>query len=203
LGKIEGLHCVKVKDQPAGHLNPIVYVAVAEFRDEFTMAARRKTKTGKGDGETGGHGPKNGAKPSSRPVWQGHLRLSLVSCPVALYGATSHAENISFHLLNPDTKNRIRMVPTDPDTGSVDRGDLVKGYELSKNHYVVLNDKDLDAVKLDTTHSLEIERFVDERDVDRLLLPISPVWPGNRKWLRGHKKLFSRGDRKARRDCWC
>ena len=74
-------------------------------------------------------------------MWQGHLRLSLVSCPVALYGATSRSSDISFHLLNPETNNRIRMIPTDPDTGPVERADLVKGYEISKNHYVVLTQR--------------------------------------------------------------
>jgi DNA end-binding protein Ku len=105
---------------------------------------------------------------SSRPVWQGNLRLSLVSCPVALFNATSGGSDISFHLLNPETNNRIRMIPTDPDTGPVQRSDLVKGYEIEKNHYVILEKDELDAVKLETTHTLEIERFVDESEIDRL-----------------------------------
>jgi len=108
------------------------------------------------------------AKLSSRPIWQGNLRLSLVSCPVALYNATSRSSDISFHLLNPETNNRIRMVPTDPETGPVNRADLVKGYEISKNHYVILEKHELDAVKLETTRSIEIERFVDENEIDRL-----------------------------------
>src|SRR4249919_559427 len=108
------------------------------------------------------------AKLSTRPMWQGALRLSLVSCPVALFNATSRTADISFHLLNPETNNRIRMIPTDPDTGPVQRSDLVKGYEISKNHYVVLSNEELDAVKLETTRTIEIERFVDEKDIDRL-----------------------------------
>ena len=60
------------------------------------------------------------------------------------------------------------MIPTDPDTGPVERADLVKGYEISKNHYVVLSNEELDAVRLETTHTIEIERFVDEKDIDRL-----------------------------------
>src|SRR5277367_7134982 len=75
-----------------------------------------------------------------RPVWEGHLKLSLVSCPVSLYRATTSKSDVSFHLLNPETNNRIRMIPTDPDTGPVERADLVKGYEVSKNEYVVLTD---------------------------------------------------------------
>ena len=60
------------------------------------------------------------------------------------------------------------MIPTDPDTGPVERADLVKGYEISKNHYVVLSNDELNAVKLETTHTIEIERFVDEKEIDRL-----------------------------------
>jgi DNA end-binding protein Ku len=103
-----------------------------------------------------------------RPAWQGHLRLSLVSCPVALLNATSHADDISFHLINPKTHNRIRMVTTDPDTGPIDRADLVKGYEVSKGEYVLVTPEDLDSVKLETTHTLEIERFVDADTIDRI-----------------------------------
>jgi DNA end-binding protein Ku len=60
------------------------------------------------------------------------------------------------------------MIPTDPDTGPVQRSDLVKGYEISKNHYVVLSNDELDAVRLETTRTIEIERFVDEKEIDRL-----------------------------------
>jgi DNA end-binding protein Ku len=105
---------------------------------------------------------------SARPVWQGHLRLSLVSCPVALYKATSRANDISFNLLNPETNNRVRMIPTDPETGPVNRSDLVRGYEIEKNRYVIIDDEELDAVKLETTHTLDIERFVDADSIDRL-----------------------------------
>src|SRR3954468_2009527 len=69
---------------------------------------------------------------SARPVWQGHLRLSLVSCPVALYKATTKTNDISFNLLNPETGNRIKMVPTDPETGPVNRSDLVRGLRLRR-----------------------------------------------------------------------
>jgi DNA end-binding protein Ku len=138
------------------------------------MAARKKARKAPAKKaahpKVAHHSPANSNEPrlSRRPIWQGNLRLSLVSCPVALYGATSRSSDISFHLLNPETNNRIRMIPTDPDTGPVERADLVKGYEISKNHYVVLSSEELDAVKLETTHTIEIERFVDEKDIDRL-----------------------------------
>jgi DNA end-binding protein Ku len=105
---------------------------------------------------------------SARPVWRGHLRLSLVSCPVALYRATTKSNDVSFHLVNPETNNRVRMVPTDPDQGPVERASLVKGYEVAKNHYVLLSDEELQSVKLATTHTLDIERFVDVTEIDRL-----------------------------------
>lgn len=105
---------------------------------------------------------------AARPTWQGHLKLSLVTCPVALYTATSSASHVSFHLINPDTNNRIRMVPTDPETGPVERSDLVKGFEVSKDEYVLFDDADFDKVKLESTRTIDINQFVDEDEIDRL-----------------------------------
>lgn len=105
---------------------------------------------------------------SNRPIWSGNLRLSLVSCPVALYGAVSHRRDISFHLINPATNNRIKMVPTDPDTGPVNRSELVKGYEFEKDRYAIVTPDELNAVRLDTTDNLDIELFVDAAAIDRL-----------------------------------
>lgn len=104
----------------------------------------------------------------ARPVWQGNLRLSLVSCPVALYGATTRAHDVSFHLLHKDTQNRIRMVPHDPELGEVKRSDLVKGYEVSKDHYVIMTDEEIKAVRLPSTRRIDIEKFVDAADIDRI-----------------------------------
>lgn len=105
---------------------------------------------------------------AARPTWQGHLKLSLVTCPIALYTATSASSHVAFHLINPDTNNRIRMVPTDPDTGPIERADLVKGYEVSRDEYVLMDDADFDKVKLESTRTLSIDQFVDEADIDRL-----------------------------------
>jgi DNA end-binding protein Ku len=109
-----------------------------------------------------------GAALSNRPVWSGNLRLSLVSCPVALYGAVSRRRDISFHLINPATNNRIRMVPTDPDAGPVNRTDLVKGYEFEKDRYAIVTNEELNGVRLDSTDNLEIELFVAAAAIDRL-----------------------------------
>jgi len=105
---------------------------------------------------------------AARPTWQGHLKLSLVTCPVALYTATTSTNDVRFHLINPDTNNRIRMVPTDPDAGPVERSDLVRGYEVSKDEYVLFDDADFDKVKLESTKTIAIDKFVDEADIDRL-----------------------------------
>jgi Ku protein len=77
-----------------------------------------------------------------RPYWKGHLRLSLVSCPIALYPATSEGEKISFHQINSETGNRIRYKKVDSETGDeVDSGDIIKGYEASKGRYIQVESK--------------------------------------------------------------
>src|SRR5579862_9778913 len=103
-----------------------------------------------------------------RPSWQGHLKLSLVTCPVALYTATNAGGDVHFNLINPKTKNRIRMVTTDPDTGPIDRADLVKGYEVAKGEYILLTDDEIRSVRLESTKTIDIERFVPEADIDRI-----------------------------------
>ena len=103
-----------------------------------------------------------------RPTWQGHLRLSLVTCPVALYTATSSGGEVHFNLINPETNNRIRMITTDPDTGPVERSSLVKGYAVAKDEYILLTDEEIKSVKLESTKTIDIERFVPEEEIDRL-----------------------------------
>lgn len=105
---------------------------------------------------------------ATRPTWQGHLRLSLVTCPVALYTATSTSGDIRFNLLHKDTHNRIKMVTTDPELGPVERKDLVKGYEIEKGRYVVVTEDEIKGVRLETTKTIDIERFVNAADIDRL-----------------------------------
>lgn len=107
---------------------------------------------------------------TSRPAWQGQLRLSLVSCDVGLYRATTSSNDVHFNLINPETGNRIKMVTTDPETGPVERSTLVKGYEVDKDQYVTFDDEELQSVKLETTRTLDIERFVDTNSIDRLYL---------------------------------
>ncbi|MEO6013129.1 MAG: Ku protein [Devosia sp.] len=101
-----------------------------------------------------------------RASWKGYLKLSLVSCPVRLYPATSASERITFNQLHKDTHNRINMKPVDPELGLVERSDLVKGYEYEDKQYIIIEDSDLEAVRIESNHTLNIEAFVDEKDVD-------------------------------------
>ncbi|MER9655038.1 Ku protein [Mesorhizobium sp. M0152] len=101
-----------------------------------------------------------------RASWKGYLKLSLVSCPVRLYPATSASERISFNQLHKKTHNRINMKPVDPELGLVERADLVKGYEYEDKQYIIIDDADLDAVRIESNHTMNIEAFVDEDEVD-------------------------------------
>jgi DNA end-binding protein Ku len=106
---------------------------------------------------------------AARPTWQGHLRLSLVTCPVALYTATAPSSgDVHFNLLHPKTHNRIKMIPTDPELGPVNRSDLVKGYEFDKGRYIIITQEEIESVRLESTRTIDIERFVDAKDIDRL-----------------------------------
>jgi DNA end-binding protein Ku len=101
-----------------------------------------------------------------RASWKGYIKLSLVSCPVRLYPAVSAGERVSFNQLHKDTHNRINMKPVDPELGLVERSDLVRGYEYEDKQYIIIEDSDLDAVRIESNHTLNIEAFVDESEVD-------------------------------------
>ena len=103
-----------------------------------------------------------------RSTWKGHLKLSLVSCPVRLYNATTRSERVSFNLLHKDTHNRVQMTPHDPELGAVERSDLVKGYQYEKDQYVVFTDEDFDKIQIETNKAIVIEKFVDADDVDEI-----------------------------------
>jgi DNA end-binding protein Ku len=106
---------------------------------------------------------------AQRPIWRGHLRLALVSCPVALYSAKHDRGSIRFHLINPNTGNRIRMITQDAETAEpLERKDLVKGYEFKKNTYVLLNDGDFQSIKVESSSMMSIEKFVDVGTIDPL-----------------------------------
>ena len=106
-----------------------------------------------------------------RPYWKGYLKLSLVSCAVALFPATSRSERISFHWLNRESGNRLRQLMVDSDTSEpVEREDRVRGYQVAKNDYLMIEDEDLDAVEIESSHTIEIERFVPRSEIDPVYL---------------------------------
>ena len=102
-----------------------------------------------------------------RPSWKGHLRLSLVTCAVHLVPATSDSERVRFHMLNPKTGNRVRQQLVDSETDDVvERSDVVKGYEYEKGNYVVVDDDELAKIKIESTHTIDVDRFVARDKVD-------------------------------------
>ena len=104
---------------------------------------------------------------ASRPIWHGHLRLALVSCPVALYSARHDRAAIHFNMINPETGNRIKMLSVDAETGAeVRRGDTVKGFEYRKHHYLIFQDSDFDGVKVESSSMMTVEKFVDADSID-------------------------------------
>jgi DNA end-binding protein Ku len=106
-----------------------------------------------------------------RPIWKGYLKLSLVSCAVAMYTATSTSSRIRLHVINRETGNRIRNQAIDSETGDVvENEDKVKGYEVDKGKYVLLEENELDEVALESTHTIEIESFVAREEVDEIYL---------------------------------
>jgi DNA end-binding protein Ku len=106
-----------------------------------------------------------------RPTWKGYLKLSLVSCSIAMYTATSTAGRIRLHIINRETGNRIRNQAIDAESGDVvEDENKVKGYEVEKGQYVLLEDEELDEVALESTHTLDIESFIDRDEVDEIYL---------------------------------
>lgn len=102
-----------------------------------------------------------------RSSWKGYLRLSLVSCSVALFNATTTSERVSFNTLNRKSGNRLKQLMVDSGTDEpVDAGDRVKGYQVSKGQYVIVEDDDLEALKLESSRLIEIETFVPASEID-------------------------------------
>jgi Ku protein len=105
---------------------------------------------------------------ATRPYWKGTLKLSLVSCPVALYPASTTAEKTHFHQINAKTKHRLRQQMIDEETGdAVDQEEKTRGYEISKGKYVEVETDDLKAIRIESTHTLEIDQFVPRDEIDQ------------------------------------
>jgi DNA end-binding protein Ku len=106
-----------------------------------------------------------------RAYWKGYLKLSLVSCPIALYPATSEREKISFNQLNKETGNRIRYKKVDAETGDdVEQANIIKGYEVAKDHYIEITPDELEAVAIESKRTIDIEQFVPRDQIDELYI---------------------------------
>ncbi len=106
-----------------------------------------------------------------RANWKGFLRLSLVTCPVALFPATSESEKISFNQINKKTGHRIRYLKVDADTGEeVPNEDIIKGYQVDKGQYLEVTKDELENIALESTRTIEIDEFVPRSEIDDLYL---------------------------------
>jgi DNA end-binding protein Ku len=102
-----------------------------------------------------------------RANWKGYLRLSLVSCPIALYPASSLSEKVSFNRLNRKTGNRLKQQNVDSETGEVvPREDTARGYEVAKGQYLIVEDEELNAVQIESTRTIDIDQFVPRTEID-------------------------------------
>src|SRR2546423_7740800 len=106
-----------------------------------------------------------------RAYWKGYLKLSLVSCPVALFPASSEREKISFNQINKKTGNRIRYRKVDAETEEeVGSSDIIKGYEVGKGQYIEIEPEELEAIAIESKRTIEIDEFVPKKEIDELYL---------------------------------
>ena len=106
-----------------------------------------------------------------RAYWKGYLKLSLVSCPIALYPATSEREKVSFRQLNKETGHRIKYRKVDAETGDeVELAAIIKGYEVNKGEYVELDPEELEAVAIESKRTIEIDEFVPKSEIDEIYM---------------------------------
>ncbi len=103
---------------------------------------------------------------AARPIWRGQIRLALVSIPVEIYSATKSGAQIQFHQVHEPTGKRIKYEKVVPGVGPVDRDEIVKGYEVSKGHYVLLDPEEIESVKLESRKTLDLVQFVDDDGID-------------------------------------
>jgi DNA end-binding protein Ku len=102
-----------------------------------------------------------------RPNWKGYLKLSLVSCPILLYPASSASERISFRQINKKTGNRLRQQLVDAVTGDVVAGeDKGRGYEVGKEQYIPIDDEEIEALEIESTRTIDIDKFVPRNQID-------------------------------------
>src|SRR5262245_38760746 len=106
-----------------------------------------------------------------RAYWKGYLKLSLVSCPVALYPAASERDKIRFHQINKNSGHRIKYQKVDAESGDeVATEDIIKGYEVGKGEYIEVEPEELEAVAIESKRTIDIDQFVPKQEIDELYL---------------------------------
>ena len=125
-----------------------------------------------------------------RAYWKGSLKLSLVSCPVLLYPASTSVDKTRFHMINKETGNRLKQQMVDAETGDVVESDQKgRGYELKKGEYVEIEKDELEAVQIESNHTIDIDSFVPKDEIDKRYLNhpyyIAPDGKAGRRRLRG------------------
>ncbi len=105
---------------------------------------------------------------AARPIWRGQIRLALVSIPVELYSATKSGASVQFHQVHEPSGKRIKYEKVVPGIGPIDLDEIVKGYEVSKGHYVLLDQEEIEAVKLESKKTLDLVQFVDTHEIDAM-----------------------------------
>ncbi|PBB91532.1 Ku protein [Mesorhizobium sp. WSM3864] len=106
-----------------------------------------------------------------RPAWSGYLKLSLVTCAVELTNVVTHAEKVSFHVLNRKTGHRVRRIYVDAESGKpLDKDDEVRGYEVGKDEFIFIEEEDIEAVQIESSHTLNLDGFVDKSSIEQIYL---------------------------------
>ena len=139
--------------------------------------------------------------PPPRPFWKGYLKLSLVSCPIALYTATSPSERVAFRQINKKTGNRLRQQLIDEESGEpIDPEDKGRGYEVEKGVYLRAEDEELDAIAVESSRTIDIDCFVPKSEIDERYVEAHTIWC--RRTRSPWRRLRSYGTPCAARAWW-
>src|SRR6185312_8099376 len=115
--------------------------------------------------------PSRGGLMAPRPIWKGYLKLSLVTCAVELSGATTHAEKVSFRVINRATGNTVKRQYVDAVTGKpLEDQNEVKGYEVDKDEYLLIEEDEIDALQIESSHTMNLDGFVDKSEIEQIYL---------------------------------
>jgi DNA end-binding protein Ku len=106
-----------------------------------------------------------------RPAWKGYLKLSLVTCAIELTNVVTHAEKVSFRILNRKTGNTVKRIYVDAETGKpIEEGDEIKGYELDDGDFVHIEEDEIEAVQIESSHTMSLDGFVDKSSIEQIYL---------------------------------